>query len=314
MTTTPGTDTPGVVPLRHPPRPVESKSMLRRPFILTTLALVITIGPPMALSHFGIRQDMAFADGGKGGGGGGDEGDDDGGDDDGGGSGGDDGGGSGGGDDGGGGSGGGGHGGGGSGGGSGGSGGGGDGGGGDDDDDNGGGDDDHGGGGGGHGGDGGNGGGHGGNGGGGNGGGGDDGPSPKPVKGDGGTSAEKLFRSDVIRLTYANGTSERITKGQYERLDTRGRVVERHRATAADQSRLRSLRETIARQGAGQGLQQAIVVNSRQGAVQVTDTAGWSEVILDGRYTLTDPNGNVVTRRTATADDISRLQAAAGLR
>ncbi len=130
----------------------------------------------------------------------------------------------------------------------------------------------------------------------------------------GGNDGGRVFGDDVLRLTYTDGTSERLSKGRYERLDRNGRVVERRRASASDQSRLRSLRETVAQNGTASGLKFVVVVNSRQNAIQVTDNAGWSEVVQQGRYTLTDPNGNVVTRRTATDDDIGRLRNAVGLR
>ncbi len=132
--------------------------------------------------------------------------------------------------------------------------------------------------------------------------------------GSGGNDGGRVFGDDVLRLTYTDGTSERLSKGRYERLDRNGRVVERRRASASDQSRLRSLRETVAQNGTASGLKFVVVVNSRQNAIQVTDNAGWSEVVQQGRYTLTDPNGNVVTRRTATDDDIGRLRNAVGLR
>ncbi len=274
--------------------------MLRRYVLFVCLVLMTAVLPPVILSHLGSAAGAVFAKGGddddddnsgsgKGGGsgrGGGDDDDDDddnsgsggggrGGDDD------DD-------DDDNSGSGGGGH-------------------GGDDDDD-----DDDSGGSGGNSGSGGGGNGNSGSGGGGNGGKAAPGGNAKPDAPGG--SGDRIFRDDVIRLTYANGTSERIYKGQYERRDRSGRIVERHRATREDQARLRGLRETIAREGAALGLQVAVVVNSRQSAVQVTDAAGWSETVASGTYTLTDPNGNVVTRRSATSKDITRLKTAAGLR
>ncbi len=138
------------------------------------------------------------------------------------------------------------------------------------------------------------------------------GSSGKAVTGGGGGEGS-LFRDDVLRLTYVNGTSERLIKGRYERLDKAGRVVERRRANATDQQRLRTLRASIVQSGEASGVKLAIAVNSRQGAVQLTDSSGWSEVVVQGNYTLTDPNGNVVARRSATADDIQRLRAAAGV-
>ena len=103
-------------------------------------------------------------------------------------------------------------------------------------------------------------------------------------------------------------------QGQYERLDARGRVVERRRAATSDRNRLSKLRNQITTGAAKAGVQSAIVVNGKRGAVQITDTAGWSEVIDGDRYSLTDPNGNVVTKRRATAKDIARIRASVGLR
>lgn len=120
-----------------------------------------------------------------------------------------------------------------------------------------------------------------------------------------------LFGKDGIRVTFANGSSERILGNRYERMNARGQVVERRPATPSDKARL----ATAERQaGRSASVNMVIVVKRRGGALQVIDEAGWVEQVENGRYTLTDPNGNTVTRRRMTDADVSRLRAALGLR
>lgn len=120
-----------------------------------------------------------------------------------------------------------------------------------------------------------------------------------------------LFGKDGIRVTFANGSSERILGNRYERMNARGQVVERRPATPSDKARL----ATAERQaGRSASVNMVIVVKRRGGALQVIDEAGWVEQVENGRYTLTDPNGNTVTRRRMTNADVSRLRAALGLR
>jgi len=55
-----------------------------------------------------------------------------------------------------------------------------------------------------------------------------------------------------------------------------------------------------------------VVVDDREGLVQLIDSEGWTETIRRRTYVLTDPNGNTVTRRRATAADRARMLAGAG--
>lgn len=130
----------------------------------------------------------------------------------------------------------------------------------------------------------------------------------------GNTGTRRTFGDDTIRLNYANGAVERIIADQYEHIDAQGRVLERRRARTTDRNRLSKMRDQITTGGAKAGVQSAIVVNSRSDAMQITDIAGWSEVVVNGRYSLTDPNGNVVAKRRATSKDIARIRGVLGLR
>lgn len=126
--------------------------------------------------------------------------------------------------------------------------------------------------------------------------------------------AGRLFGAEGIRLIYVNGTSERIVQGNYERVDGRGRVLERRSATSADRGRLGGLRDHISPAAVQAGVQSVITISASRQSVKIVDSAGWTELLQRNRYVLTDPNGNVVTKRAATAKDIARLSAALGLR
>jgi len=134
----------------------------------------------------------------------------------------------------------------------------------------------------------------------------------------GGFSAEdhnsgRLFQADGINLIYTNGTSERIAQGTYERLDRHGRVIERRTATSADRNRLGGLRDGISPVARRSGVESVITVSAKRKSIKIVDSAGWTELLENNRYVLTDPNGNVVTQRAATARDIARISATLGL-
>lgn len=129
-------------------------------------------------------------------------------------------------------------------------------------------------------------------------------------RGNADAAARDLFRADGLRRIFADGSAERLVQGRYERLDRRGRVIESRKATPADRTRLTRL-DREARQA---GVQAVITVNRSQRKLVLTDIAGWTEILDRGIYQLRDPNGNLVTRRTASAKDIRRLKVALGLR
>lgn len=117
----------------------------------------------------------------------------------------------------------------------------------------------------------------------------------------GGHSSDLGLRSGLRRI-YVDGQQERITGGQYERLDRRGRVIERRPASNGDRRRLQNLD--------GQGLE--VIVDVTPSRIIVTDRAGWREEVQGARYRLTDPRGNVVTRRAVTERDLARLRTLLG--
>ena len=147
--------------------------------------------------------------------------------------------------------------------------------------------------------------------------GGDDGGSDNGAAGGRASPADRdagrLFGADGIRLIYANGSSERIVQGAYERVDGRGRVIERRSATSGDRNRLGGLRDRISPAAVQAGVQSVITISASRQSVKIVDSAGWTELLQSNRYVLTDPNGNIVTKRAATAKDIARLGAALGL-
>lgn len=100
-----------------------------------------------------------------------------------------------------------------------------------------------------------------------------------------------------VRRLLADGSRESLIAGVYERFDSRGRLVERRKASAADKTRLGSMTGARA------------VIQIRGDRVIVTDHAGWREEIRAGRYRLTDPRGNLVTRRPAGPEDLERIRA-----
>ena len=104
---------------------------------------------------------------------------------------------------------------------------------------------------------------------------------------------------------------EQVHNGTFLRTNPGGRLVEQRRALRGDVSRLTAYRSVPA---AGRAdLESLIVLSASQNAAQMIDRGGWTELINGGIYQLTDPNGNLVTRRAATADDMQRIFAMAGL-
>ena len=126
-------------------------------------------------------------------------------------------------------------------------------------------------------------------------------------------NAGGLFSADGINLIYTNGATERIAQGTYERLDGHGRVIERRSATSADRSRLGGLRDGISSVARRSGVESVITISAARKSIKIVDSAGWTELLQNNRYVLTDPNGNVVTKRAATAKDIARISAELGL-
>jgi hypothetical protein len=121
-----------------------------------------------------------------------------------------------------------------------------------------------------------------------------------------GPAEVRKLGQDGIRIRLPDGGQEQVVGNRYRRLDRNGRVIEQRSARQADVDRLTGLAR---RSGATRGV---VIVNSANGTVRVTDREGWTETIRNNRYSLTDPRGNLVTRRAVWAKDLERLRAAIG--
>lgn len=114
---------------------------------------------------------------------------------------------------------------------------------------------------------------------------------------------------DYLVLQFNDGHTEIVRRGQFERKDGAGRVVERRPATGAD---LRRPSGYGASDAGRARLKSLIMVSSSRNALQVIDLNGWSELVENGRHQLNDPNGNLVAKRAATQDEVVRIRAMAG--
>ncbi|WP_149141142.1 hypothetical protein [Gemmobacter caeruleus] len=101
----------------------------------------------------------------------------------------------------------------------------------------------------------------------------------------------------VIRLSR-DGSREQIRRGQYQRSNARGQLVEHRAATATDRNRLTRRVDS--------GF--AALIDIRPGKITITDSAGWREEFGARRYRLFDPRGNIVSRRPLTTEDTARLR------
>ncbi|EEW26721.1 hypothetical protein [Rhodobacter ferrooxidans] len=115
-----------------------------------------------------------------------------------------------------------------------------------------------------------------------------------------------LNGADGIRLFFNNGSMERILAGTYQRIDRRGRILESRPATRTERNRLRAISSNV-RAAASDGVTSVVTVNASRQRVEIVDVAGWREMLDKDRYVLTDPNGNVVTRRKASKKDVARV-------
>jgi hypothetical protein len=115
------------------------------------------------------------------------------------------------------------------------------------------------------------------------------------------------MRADIVIVSYADGSSERIERDTYLLTSGSGRVLERRRAAAADRQRLDAQRIAPAPDGSRGELK--VLVDSRTGDVATIDRRGWREVMAGGTYELRDPRGNLVSRRPLKNTDLQRVRA-----
>ena len=112
--------------------------------------------------------------------------------------------------------------------------------------------------------------------------------------------ADLPWRPGMWRL-FDDGSSEHLADGRYERRDRNGRLIEKRSAVPADRERLGRIRRND---------KVELRVEVRGNRLTITDRAGWREEFRNGAYRLTDPRGNVVANRPATAADIARIRQA----
>ena len=110
------------------------------------------------------------------------------------------------------------------------------------------------------------------------------------------------------QIQFLDGHFEQIQNGTFLRTNQSGRTVEQRPASRRDLARLNGYRN-----GPAGTVQSVIVLAPSRNEAEVRDDAGWIEIVQKGTYRLTDPNGNLVTRRKATGDDLARIRAMAGL-
>lgn len=116
--------------------------------------------------------------------------------------------------------------------------------------------------------------------------------------------------SNGARVTYSDGSREEIRDGNFFRTQANGQVVERRRALGRDLAHMRS----VFSRAAPRAEKATPVINSRAAKatyrgqnVEILYANGWREEIASGRFTLTDKYGRVVTSRSATQADRTRL-------
>lgn len=122
----------------------------------------------------------------------------------------------------------------------------------------------------------------------------------------GGKSAS--FGGNGVHIQFADGHTERIRNGRYERLDQRGRVIEGHAVRRTDIERLRRLGTVSDGRRLAKGVRAVIEIDEQRGLIEITDYRGWRETVSGSTYELRDPNGRAVTRRPLTAKDIFRIR------
>ena len=115
---------------------------------------------------------------------------------------------------------------------------------------------------------------------------------------------------ELLWVKFRDGHIEQISSGTFLRTSASGAIVEQRRALRSDVSRLTAYRAVSA--ASIQEVEGLILLSTSQNAAQVIDRSGWTEMVSGGVYQLSDPNGNLVTRRAATGDDMLRITVMAG--
>ena len=129
--------------------------------------------------------------------------------------------------------------------------------------------------------------------------------------GNGGRSGEGgRGDQELLWVKFRDGHTEQIRGGTFLRTNDSGKVVEQRRALRSDVTRLTAFRAVSA--SSIREIESLILLSAAQNSAQVIDRSGWTEMVSGGIYQLSDPNGNLVTRRAATGDDMLRISVMAG--
>ena len=115
------------------------------------------------------------------------------------------------------------------------------------------------------------------------------------------------FGAKAVRVLYSDGSSATLRAGMLEQRDARGALKARASAAADDRARIEAMPSNIRSPARAGGAVAVIEADGR--TARVTDAQGWTETLRNGVYVLIDPNGNTVTRRPASAEDVARVQA-----
>lgn len=126
----------------------------------------------------------------------------------------------------------------------------------------------------------------------------------------GGSGRGGRRNQELLWVKFRDGHTEQISDGTFQRTNGAGAIVEQRRALRSDVSRLTAYRAVSA--ASIEEVEGLILFSTSQNAAQVIDRSGWTEMVSGGVYQLTDPNGNLVTRRAATGDDMLRISVMAG--
>ena len=123
------------------------------------------------------------------------------------------------------------------------------------------------------------------------------------------TSAEAL--AGHYKIEYADGSSEDILNGIYERKNAAGDTVEQRAAQQSDIDRLSALAVQF-EASLGPITANVVEVSIVGTSIEIKYSDGTREAIADGVYERKDANNDTIIERAATEDDATRLNDLAG--
>lgn len=118
--------------------------------------------------------------------------------------------------------------------------------------------------------------------------------------GDAPAPATLSLPADRLVVVYRDGTRVDAGGGRLVWRSAEGRVLDDRPLRPAD---LALLEQTLARGG-----ETLLRLTADPARATITDWRGWREVMEGSRYSLTDPRGREVARRSLAARDLARLR------